>query len=124
MAQHVLEPDSAVMHDVSGSLVALSTPDASAAARWYEEKLGFHSVKQGQMGNGLRFVLLRYEDNIVELIQNPKARPLSQAVPGIKDPFEIHGIFKAWLHSPQPGPCFRRFEAARGQGGVQHYTTG
>ncbi len=89
-----LEPDSAVMQDVSGSLVALSTPDASAAAHWYEEKLGFNLVKEGRMGKGLHFVLLRYGDNIVELIQNPKARPLSQAVPGIKDPFEIHGIFK------------------------------
>jgi hypothetical protein len=46
------------------------------------------------MGKGLRFALLRSDDNILELIQNPKARPLSKAVPGIKDPFEIHGIFK------------------------------
>ena len=89
-----LAPDSAVMQNVSGSLVALSTPDASAAAHWYEEKLGFHLVKEGQMGKGLRFTLLRYGDNIVELIQNPEARPLAEAVPGIRDPFEIHGIFK------------------------------
>jgi catechol 2,3-dioxygenase-like lactoylglutathione lyase family enzyme len=83
-----------VMKNVSGSLVALSTPDVVAAARWYEETLGFHPVKSGQMGKGLRFALLRSDDNILELIQNPEARPLSKAVPGIKDPFEIHGIFK------------------------------
>jgi catechol 2,3-dioxygenase-like lactoylglutathione lyase family enzyme len=88
------EPHSPVMHHVSGSLLALSTPDASATARWYQENLGFHLIKQGQMGKGLRFALLRYDDNILELIQNPEARPLAQAVPGIKDPFEIHGIFK------------------------------
>jgi len=89
-----LEPHSTVMHQVSGSLVALSTPDVSAAAHWYQEKLGFHLVKEGQMGKGLRLALLRYDDNIVELIQNPEARPLAEAVPGIKDPFEVHGIFK------------------------------
>src|SRR5690242_15696950 len=88
-------PQSAVMRQVSGSLLALSTPDAAAAARWYQDKLGFHLVQEGQMGKDLRFVLLQYDNNIVELIQNPEARPLSVAVPGIKDPFEIHGIFKA-----------------------------
>jgi catechol 2,3-dioxygenase-like lactoylglutathione lyase family enzyme len=89
-----LEPHSPVMRQVSGSLVALSTPDAPATARWYQENLGFHLVKEGQMGKDLHFALLRYDDNILELIQNPEARPLAQVVPGIKDPFEIHGIFK------------------------------
>jgi catechol 2,3-dioxygenase-like lactoylglutathione lyase family enzyme len=89
-----LGPQSAVMHHVSGSLIALSTPDASVAARWYQDKLGFHLVKEGQMRKDLRFALLRYGDNILELIQNPEARPLVKAVPGIKDPFEIYGIFK------------------------------
>jgi catechol 2,3-dioxygenase-like lactoylglutathione lyase family enzyme len=86
-----------LMKEVSGSLIALSTPDASASARWYEEKLGFHPVKNGAMGENLRFALLRSGDNIVELIQNPDARPLAEAVPGVKDPFEIHGIFKIGL---------------------------
>jgi len=89
-----LGPKSAVMHYVSGSLIALSTPDASVAARWYQDKLGFHLVKEGQMGKDLRFALLQYGDNILELIQNPEAQPLVKAVPGIKDPFEIYGIFK------------------------------
>jgi catechol 2,3-dioxygenase-like lactoylglutathione lyase family enzyme len=84
----------AVMRHVSGTFIALSTPDASRAARWYQHTLGFNLVKEGQIGKGLRFVLLRYDDNILELIQNPEARPLAEAVPGIKDPFEIHGIFK------------------------------
>jgi catechol 2,3-dioxygenase-like lactoylglutathione lyase family enzyme len=87
-----LETD--VMREVTGSLVALSTPDVGRAAKWYEEKLGFHLVKAGQMGKGLQFTLLRHEDNIVELIQNPQAQPLEKAVPGIKDSFEVHGIFK------------------------------
>jgi catechol 2,3-dioxygenase-like lactoylglutathione lyase family enzyme len=89
-----LGPQLAVMHHVSGSLIALSTPDSSAAAHWYQDKLGFQLVKEGRMGKALRFALLRYDDNILELIQNPEARPLAEAVPGIKDPFEIHGIFK------------------------------
>ncbi len=88
------EPHSSVMQNVSGSLLALSTPDAPATGRWYQENLGFRLVKEGQMGKGLHFALLRYDDNILELIQNPEARPLTQALPGIKDPFEIHGIFK------------------------------
>jgi catechol 2,3-dioxygenase-like lactoylglutathione lyase family enzyme len=83
-----------VIQDVSGSLIALSTPNVSSISRWYQEKLGFRPVKEGELKNGLRFALLRFDDHIVELIQNPKARPLSQAVPGINDPFEIHGIFK------------------------------
>lgn len=88
------QADLSVMGHVSGSLVALSTPDVSAATRWYQEKLGFQLVKEGQMKKGLHFALLRYDDNIVELIQNPAARPLREAVPGVQDPFEIHGIFK------------------------------
>ncbi len=84
----------AVMDDVTGSLVALSTPDLSATSHWYEEKLGFQLVKDGSMGKDLRFALLRSGDNIVEIIHNPAARPLAKAVPDIKDPFEIHGIFK------------------------------
>ena len=87
-------PQSVVMQHVSGAFIALSTPNASATARWYQGKFGFHLVKEGQMGKGLRFALLRYENNVLELIQNPAARPLAQAVPGIQDPFEIHGIFK------------------------------
>ena len=83
-----------VMHEVTGSLVALSTPDVERAAKWYQDKLGFHLVKAGHMGEGLQFTLLRHQDNIVELIQNPRALPLRKALPGIKDPFEIHGIFK------------------------------
>ena len=88
------ESHSVAMAHVTGSLVALSTPNVSAAAKWYENSLGFRMVKQGEMGKGLKFALLRYDDNIVELIQNPEARPLAQAVPGMKDPFELYGIFK------------------------------
>lgn len=51
-------------------------------------------VKAGRMGKGLQFTLLRHQENIVELIQNPQAQPLEKVVPGIRDPFEIHGIFK------------------------------
>ena len=87
-----LETD--VMREVTGSLVALSTPDVARATKWYEEKLGFYAVKAGRMGKGLQFSLLRHEDNVVELIQNPQAQPLEKAVPGIKEPFEVYGIFK------------------------------
>src|SRR5262249_18608443 len=90
---HPQQP-STVMQDVTGSLVALSTPDISASAHWYEDKLGFRLVKDGPMGKDLHFALLRSGENIVELIHNPEARPLAKAVPGIKDPFEVHGIFK------------------------------
>jgi hypothetical protein len=100
-----LETD--VMREVTGSLVALSTPDVGRAAKWYEEKLGFHLVKAGQMGKGLQFALLRHEDNIVELIQNPQAQPLEKAVPGIKDPFEIHGIFKLGSQCGSSTRCSR-----------------
>jgi catechol 2,3-dioxygenase-like lactoylglutathione lyase family enzyme len=87
-------PQSTVIQHVSGCFIALSTPDAAKTARWYQDKFGFRLVKEGEMGKDLRFALLRYDNNILELIQNPHARPLADAVPGIKDPFEIHGIFK------------------------------
>jgi catechol 2,3-dioxygenase-like lactoylglutathione lyase family enzyme len=87
-------PQAAVMNHVSGSFIALSTPNASRTAQWYQDKFGFQLVKEGQMGKDQRFALLRCENNILELIENPEARPLAKAVPGIKDPFEIHGIFK------------------------------
>lgn len=72
----------------------MSTPDVARATKWYEEKLGFHPAKAGQRGKGLQFALLRHEDNIVELIQNPQAQPLGKVVSGIQDPFEVYGIFK------------------------------
>jgi len=87
-------PQSTVIEHVAGAFIALSTPDAAKTARWYQDKFGFRLVKEGEMGKDLRFALLRYDNNILELIQNPRARPLAEAVPGIKDPFEIHGIFK------------------------------
>lgn len=85
---------SAVMNHASGSFIALSTPNESKTARWYQDKFGFQMVKEGQMGKDQRFALLRFDNNILELIENPEARPLAKAVPGIKDPFEVHGIFK------------------------------
>ena len=87
-------PPAAVMNHASGSFIALSTPNESRTARWYQDKLGFQMVKEGQMGKDQRFALLRFDNNILELIENPGARPLAKAVPGIKDPFEVHGIFK------------------------------
>ena len=87
-------PQAAVMNHASGSFIALSTPNESRTARWYQDKFGFQMVKEGQMGKDQRFALLRFDNNILELIENPEARPLAKAVPGIKDPFEVHGIFK------------------------------
>jgi catechol 2,3-dioxygenase-like lactoylglutathione lyase family enzyme len=110
-----LGSQSAVMHHVSGSLIALSTPDSSAAAHWYQDKLGFQLVKEGRMGKDLRFALLRYDDNILELIQNPEARPLAKAVPGIKDPFEIYGIFKTGFTVHNLDDVFNQLK----QGGVK-----
>jgi len=93
-SQSPMQPPETVMNHVTGSLIALSTPDVAATAKWYQEQLGFKPVKSGEMGKDLRFALLRYDDNILELIQNPHAKPLAQAVPGLKDPFEVYGVFK------------------------------
>jgi catechol 2,3-dioxygenase-like lactoylglutathione lyase family enzyme len=110
-----LGSQSTVMHHVSGSLIALSTPDSSAAAHWYQDKLGFQLVKEGRMGKDLRFALLRYDDNILELIQNPEARPLAKSVPGINDPFEIYGIFKTGFTVHNLDDVFNQLK----QGGVK-----
>jgi hypothetical protein len=71
--------------------------------------------KRGPNGKNLRFALLRYDDNILELIQNPEARPLAKAVPGIKDPFEIHGIFKTGFTVHNLDDVFNQLK----QGGVK-----
>lgn len=96
-----LPAQSVVMKHVSGSFIALSTPNASRTARWYQDKFGYQPVKEGQMGKDLRFALLRCDNNVLEVIENPQAQPLTKAVPGIQDPFEIYGIFKTGFHRGQ-----------------------
>jgi catechol 2,3-dioxygenase-like lactoylglutathione lyase family enzyme len=70
------------MHHVSGSLIALSTPDSSAAAHWYQDKLGFQLVKEGRMGKDLRFALLRYDDNILRTYPKSRSEALGESRPG------------------------------------------
>jgi len=93
-----LETD--VMREVTGSLVALSTPDAARATKWYEEKLGFYDVKAGRMGKGLQFSLLRHEDNVVADPESPGATVREG---GTRNQGAIRGLryFQAGIHSAE-----------------------
>jgi hypothetical protein len=88
----------AVTGAVSGSFFALSVADVASQSLWYQEKLGFHVLSQGEAPNKIaKFALLEGNGTIVELIQHSKAKPRAVAAPTVGSAHEIHGIFKVGM---------------------------
>jgi hypothetical protein len=63
--------------------------------RWYQEKLGFRVVTQGEAPNKIgKFAILEGDGAIIEIVQHAQAKPRSSIPIDVKTPHFIHGIFK------------------------------
>lgn len=80
-----------------GGFLALSVPDLSASARWYEEKLGLRVTMRPPAMQGISAVILEGGGLIIELIQHPEARPMSSLAPSVTQSVLVHGVFKAGI---------------------------
>lgn len=88
----------AVVGKTSGAFFALSVADVAALSRWYQEKLGFRVLSQGEAPNKIaKFALLEGDGTIIELIQHSQAKERKVAAPSIVEPYQLHGIFKVGM---------------------------
>lgn len=79
----------------SGAFFALSVNDVETVSRWYQEKLGFRVLSQGEAPNKIaKGVILEGDGTIIELIQHREAKPFSAVAPEAKGAYQVHGIFK------------------------------
>src|SRR5919199_2913193 len=87
-------PDTIIAQS-TGAFFALSVADINIVSRWYQEKLGFKVLSQGEAPNKIaKFAILEGDGNLIELIQHREAKPLSVVAPEIKSAYQVHGIFK------------------------------
>jgi hypothetical protein len=90
--------NSAVAGKTTGAFFALSVADVAALSRWYQDKLGFRVLSQGEAPNKIaKFAILEGDGTIIELIQHSQAKARSVAAPSITEPHQLHGIFKVGL---------------------------
>lgn len=80
-----------------GAFFALSVADVEKSARWYSDKLGLKVVMQPPAYEGTRMIALEGGGLTVELIDDPKAVPLTTAAPQIGRNYLVHGITKAGI---------------------------
>ena len=81
--------------EARGAFLGLSVPDVQASASWYSEKLGLQVIFQPPPSGPSTVIVLEGGGLIVELLQDNRAVPLSQAAPSISANYLVHGIFKA-----------------------------
>ena len=92
------QSDGAVMGKVSGAFFALSVADVAKLSRWYQEKLGFRALSQGESPNKIaKFAILEGAGTIIELIQHSQAKPRGGVAPSGSHAYLIHGIFKVGM---------------------------
>lgn len=77
-----------------GAFFAVSVADLEAGIRWYSEKLGLSVVMRPPAGG---MAALEGGGLIVELIEDPAARPMRVAAPAVTRDYLVHGIFKAGI---------------------------
>lgn len=74
---------------------ALSVSDLEASAAWYVRVLGFEEARRAQFGEpAVRIRLLRRDDALIELIEDPAARAAVELDPPLARRFRLHGVFK------------------------------
>lgn len=81
--------------ETRGAFIGLSVPDVHASANWYSEKLGLQVIFQPPPSGPSTVIVLQGGGLTVELLQDNRAVPLSQAAPSITANYLVHGIFKA-----------------------------
>ena len=88
----------AIIGQTSGAFFALSVADVNAVSRWYQEKLGFRVLSQGEAPNKIaKFAILEGDGTLIELIQHREAKPRSVIAPEAKSAHQVHGIFKVGM---------------------------
>jgi catechol 2,3-dioxygenase-like lactoylglutathione lyase family enzyme/ketosteroid isomerase-like protein len=76
-----------------GSFFAVSVKDAPAAARWYRERLGFETLREGVSPDGKTgFALLRRQDDLIEIVQRQGA--VDPPAAAAEDRSYERGLFK------------------------------
>lgn len=76
-------------------LVGLSVPDAQAAARWYEEKLGFEETGESNEPNGTRTIVVERGPFAIELLQIRNSYSITKYVEAHRpSSFRLQGIVK------------------------------
>ena len=81
--------------ETRGAFIGISVPDVQASANWYSEKLGLQVIFQPPPSGPSTVIVLEGGGLIVELLQDNRAVPLSQAAPSISANYLVHGVFKA-----------------------------
>ena len=81
-------------NEPSGSFFALSVKDLNATSAWYQQKLGFHEIKQGGSPDGKsRAIILERDGAVLELIHHKQAVHGASVMKGYKT-YLVYGIFK------------------------------
>lgn len=81
----------------TGAFFALSVSDLAASGKWYREKFGLRVVLQPPQSTEASVMVLEGGGLIVELLQHAAARPMTSAAPGVRESYQVHGLFKAGL---------------------------
>jgi len=90
--------DGTITGRASGVFFALSVADVESLSRWYQEKLGFRILSQGEAPNKIaKGAILEGDGTIIELIQHSKSKPRAVAAPSTNNAYEIQGIFKVGM---------------------------
>jgi catechol 2,3-dioxygenase-like lactoylglutathione lyase family enzyme len=78
----------------NGAFAALSVHDLQASVRWYCETLDMHVVLSIPKKDGVAVAVAEGRGLIVELIENERSLPLSQAAPSLQERVLLNGPFK------------------------------
>jgi len=76
---------------------AVSVADAALIADWYEKHFGFRTVEQTTLSGGARTRVLQSDFAILELVEVPEAKALSEIAPQMGRRFLVHGVFKVGI---------------------------
>ena len=90
-----MNPEPGPLASARGAFIALSVPDADAAAAWYSEKLGLKVVMRPAEQGGVQMIALSGGGLMVELIEQRGSSPMRQIAPQIAHDTMVHGLFKA-----------------------------
>jgi outer membrane protein assembly factor BamB len=98
VAPSTVKGSDAVAGKTTGTFFALSVADVVTLSRWYQEKLGFRVISQGEAPDKIaKFALLEGDGSIIELIQHSEGKPRRMAAPMTTEAYQIHGIFKVGM---------------------------
>ena len=95
LAVAVTTPEPVPLATARGAFIALSVPDADAAAAWYSEKLGLKVIMRPPEQSGVQMIALGGGGLLVELIEQQGSAPMRQLAPQVGHDTLVHGLFKA-----------------------------